>query len=412
MSALARPLTLASLLTGAALSLHPVARLLPGHAVLGAALPTLAALALASRAAASRDGRALAWTLALGALAALGGLAADGVAGHHGALLVGVGQVATSFEETGRGGARLGLRPLGFAVAGESVAAEGDVGLLLPGGNEPVFVSRGRALRIEGYRLAQPERLEPAAARLQVHHEPAAPVVLTGALLLALGSLGLVPRRPWPAEAPHAPLLLAGAAFVLSLAAANGGSVLGWGYAVATPLGRVALPGVGVALGVALLAGLLGTLLLAAGRSSPAAAWAARPARLALWLGVALASVGLAGVLARLALASGALGLPLGPLALVAAAGFLAATLAATGAHARLVPRALPFLWPAAVAAAFVLALVASLAGLVRDGTYATPVASAAASAALVGVAALERTPLAGALRAAFVLALVTLPLV
>ena len=69
-------------------------------------------------------------------------------------------------------------------------------------------------------------------------------------------------------------------------------------------------------------------------------------------------------------------------------------------------------LWPAAVAAAFALALTAAFVGLEREGTYATAAASAAASAALLGLAALEPTPLAGVLRVAFLLALVALPLV
>ena len=186
--------------------------------------------------------------------------------------------------------------------------------------------------------------------------------------------------------------------------------MLGWSYGVATPLGRVAQPGVGVLFGLALVAGLLGTLLFAAGRSSPEAAWVPGPARLALWLGVALAAAGLGLAIARFVLVARP-GLPLEPAALGAAMGFLALTLFATrGASPG--PRVLALVWPAAVAAAFALALTAAFVGLAREGTYATAAASAASSAALAGLAALEATPLAGVLRVAFLLALVALPLV
>ena len=412
MSALARPLALALLLAGAALTLHPAsARFLPASALLAAALPALAALALAARAKAAHEGRAGAVVSALGALVVVTGLAADGVAGHHGTLRLGVGETATSFEETGRAGLRLGLRPLGFPVAGDRVAGDGEVTLLLPGRSEPVMLSRERALAIEGLRLAQPTALGPGVAGIRVHREPAAGVVLTGALLLAVGSAWLVPRRPWPVENPVTPLLLTGGAFVLSLAIADRGSVLGWSYGVATPLGRVALPGVGVLFGLALVAGLLGTLLFAAGRSAPEAAWVPVPARLALWLGVALAAAGLALAVARLALA-GHPGLVPGLAAPPAATGLLAVALLSTRRASVAGPRVLARLWPAAVAAAFALALTAAFVGLAREGTYATAAASTASSAALVGLAALEPTPLAGVLRVAFLLALVALPLV
>ena len=71
----------------------------------------------------------------------------------------------------------------------------------------------------------------------------------------------------------------------------------------------------------------------------------------------------------------------------------------------------LALVWPTMVALALALALAAAVLGLVRDGTYATAGASAAASSALLGLAALERTPLAGVLRVAFLLALLALPL-
>jgi hypothetical protein len=184
--------------------------------------------------------------------------------------------------------------------------------------------------------------------------------------------------------------------------------VLGWSYGVATPDGRVPLPGVGVLLGLALVAGLLGTLLFAAWRLSGEAVPVTGPARVGLWLGVALASAGLALAIARVALAARP-GLSIGPAALAAATGFLAVTLVSTRRTSVSGPRLLAILWPAAVVVALALALAAALFGLEREGTYATPATSAAASAALVGLAALEPTRLEGALRFAFLLALVAL---
>jgi hypothetical protein len=405
-SALARPAALATILAGTALALHPAALaagLLPAHALLAAALPALAALALVARAALAREGRAGAVVAALGALVAVAGLAADGVLGHHGALLVSVGETATSFEETGRGGAPLGPRPLGFPVAGERVSAR-EVALMLPGRSTPVVVSGERALRLDGYRLAQPATFQPGVARILVHREPAKGAVLAGVLLLAAGSALLVPLRRSRAETSPKSPLLAGGVFVAALAVADRGAVLSWSYGVASPAGRISLPGVGVLLGLALVAGLFGTLLLAAWRLSGAAASVTGTARVALWLGVALASAGLALALTRLAARPG-----LGPAALLAATLLLAAALASTRRTSASEPRPLAFFWPMAVVTAFGLAFAAALFGLEREGTYATPFASAAASAALVGLAALEPTRLAGTLRFGFSLALLAL---
>ncbi len=123
------------------------------------------------------------------------------------------------------------------------------------------------------------------------------------------------------------------------------------------------------------------------------------------------AAAGLALATTRLALVAGP-GLARGPAALAVATGFLATVLVATRATSASGPRVLALVWPAAVAAAFALALGAALVGLVRDGSYATATASGAASAALFGLSALEPSRLAPALRIAFLLALVSLPLV
>jgi hypothetical protein len=410
-SALARPAALATLLAGAALALNPsplLARLLPAPALVIATLLLLLALALVARAVGTRAGRAGAALSAAGALLAVAGLAADGVLGHHGTLALAVGETATYFEEAGRDGGRLGLRPLGFPVAAEAVEPDGGVALMLPGRSDPVVLSEQRALRFGDYRLARPSAIEPGrVARIRVHREPAALVVLAGALLLAVGSALLVPLRRAPAQALVTPLLEAGGALVVALALVDRGAVLGWGFGVPTPDGRVALPGVGILLGLALVATLLGTLLLGAWRLSGESAPVARPARAALWLGVALAAAGVALAAVRVARLPHA-----SPLALVAlgvVAGLLALALLSTGRPPGWGARALALLWPAAVVGALASAFVAGVAGLQREGTYATTTASAAASAALVGLAAVEPTRLSGALRFGFLLALLSL---
>jgi hypothetical protein len=413
-SALARPGALATLLAGAALALNPsplLARLVPAPAPVIATLLMLLALGLVARAVATRAGRAGAAVSAAGALVAVAGLAADGVLGHHGTLALAVGETATYFEEAGRDGGGLGLRPLGFPVAAEAVEPDGGVALMLPGRTGPVVLSEQRALRFGDYRLARPSAIEPGrVARIHVHREPAALAVLAGALLLAVGSALLVPHRA-AAHGPVAPLVEGGGALVVALTLADRGAVLGWGFGVSTPDGRVALPGVGILLGLALVATLLGTLLLAArrlsGESAPVAV--AGPARAALWLGITLAAAGVALAAVRVARLPHAS--PLAVVALGVMAGLLALALLSTGRSSGWGARALALLWPAAVVGALASAFVAGVAGLQREGTYATTHASAAASAALVGLAAVEPNRLSGVLRFAFVLALLCLAL-
>jgi hypothetical protein len=186
--------------------------------------------------------------------------------------------------------------------------------------------------------------------------------------------------------------------------------VLGWSYTVVTRDGRVALEGAGVLLGLALVATLLGTLLLVAGRlSGEAKTSIGGPVRGALWLGTALAVAGAA--LAVLRVAALQVSPPSGIVALGGAAGVLALAMLATGASPGRFARALSLLWPSAAVATLAFATLAGVLGLEREGTYATAAARAAASAALVGLAALEPTPFAGPLRFAFLLALLALAL-
>ena len=96
--------------------------------------------------------------------------------------------------------------------------------------------------------------------------------------------------------------------------------------------GRVALPGVGVFLGAALLLALGGTLLLLAERLAGVATGAASWARGALWGAVALGTSGLAVAAGRSFLLPAGTAADKGPLVgLAAGVGVLALSLAATG---------------------------------------------------------------------------------
>lgn len=265
--------------------------------------------------------------------------------------------------------------------------------------------------RVEGLGLAfsllgvEPER----RVAIAVHREPAALAALGAALLLAAGvALSL---RPGPGPGPgagDAPAIVAGSALVGFLLLVDGGAVLAWGFAVAAPGGRVPLAGVGVLLGAALVAALGGSLLLGAGRIAGDAG-SRRAARAALWLAAGLAAAGSGLAAVRVAsLPVAASPIPVAGIALAALS--LAASLLATrAAPPALVARAAPLALPVAVLAALALAIGLAVAGVLREGTYATPAAAAASSAALLGLAALEPTRLPGPRGFAFLLALLAL---
>jgi len=513
MSALARPGAVASVLTAAALVLHPAlgaSRWLPGHVL--AALFLLAALAFVARAAAGREPGP--WLLAGGAVLLVAALGVDGLRGHHGTMTLAAGQSTGNFEEEGPDGRSLGLRPLGFGIGAESVAP-GRVALALPGSVAAVELTPERAVVFGGYRFARPvvratggaarlrvaasdgvrtvvaevapgapgragdlamaldeyfpdfaldEKQQPfsrspeprnpaallsverggqtyrafvlrsmpgvhrveglglaftllevepeRAAGIAVHREPGAPVALAGALLLLAGaalSFRRVSLAAPPAD-PDSALLVAAGALVSFLALWDHGSVLSWTFAVPTAAGRAVLPGVGVALGAAFLAGLGGSLLLAAGRLAGEGARALGAARAALWLALSLTGAGLALAVARVAALPSAIGAGAPLLALAAAAVVLAGSLVLTRpAAAAALPIAVPLALALAVLAALVLALAAAVSGTLRAGSYATPFATAAAAAALLGLSAAEPTR-APALRGfVFVLALLVL---
>jgi hypothetical protein len=516
-SGLDRPVVAASLLTAAAVALHPAlgaSSWLPERDLVAAAFLLLAAAALVARAlAAPAADRALAWLAALGATAVVAALGIDGVSGHHGTLTLGSGQARGHFEETGPGGRSLGLRPLGFNVGVERLLADGGALLAFAAG-ETAELRDERAVSHGGYRFARPraaptggaarlrvavsdgtkttladlvpgetaeaaglrisveqyfpdfaldgqqqpftrslEARNPAAllavrrgaesyrafvlqsmpgvhrieglglslslvevepeenVEMAVHREPAASLAFAGALALAL-AVALAGARAWRSGA-GAPLvdppLVAGAALVFALVLADRGAVLAWRLAVPVRTGPLELSGAGVFLGAALVASVLGTLLLtaqhAAGRDA-----SVRPAgRAALWAAVATASLGLLIGGIEVAAASDVTtptALPLAGIALATAVLAAALWLSRRGAAAG---RAATVAVPLAVAASLATAVLAGVFSLAAEGTYATPFSLAAASAALLGLAALEATGLVAPRRLAFLVALLLL---
>jgi hypothetical protein len=242
-----------------------------------------------------------------------------------------------------------------------------------------------------------------------VHREPAALAALLGALVLAAGVALSLRRGTAPASVDgDTRATVAGGVLVGLLLVADRGAVLAWSLALAGAGGRVPLPGVGVLLGAALVAALGGSLLLGAGRLAGDGAAGARPAaRAALWLAAGLAAAGLCLAVVRVQGLPGARPtlLPLAGIALGVL--WLGASLVATRpAPPPLVSRVAPLVLPAAVLAALGLAIALAVAGVLRDGTYATSTAAAAASAALLGLAALEPAGVPGLRRFAFLLAL------
>jgi hypothetical protein len=248
----------------------------------------------------------------------------------------------------------------------------------------------------------EPER----TVTIAVHREPAAFAALAGALLLAAGVALGARVRPAPAGGDHRPAAaLSGAVLVALLLLAGRGGVLAWSFVVPAGGGPVPLPGVGVLFGVSLLAALGGTLLAVADPLAGGVARARPVARGALWLAVGAAVCALALAVVRaseLAPAAPAV-LSLGAVALCVA--WLVASLLASKPKApRLLAGVAPLALPLAALAAVALAIVAGVLGVLRDGTYATTTAASCASAALLGLGALEPTRAAGLRRFAFVL--------
>ncbi len=251
---------------------------------------------------------------------------------------------------------------------------------------------------------------------IAVHREPAAPGAFAFALVLAAGlGLGLLAWAERPpsgvAASGWTATLVGGTALASFLGLVDGGSVLGWTFSLPAAAGRVALPGVGVLLGGALVLALGGSLLLLADRLAGVATSAESWARGALWGAVALGTSGLAVAVGRVLLlpaGTAAGGRPL--VGLAAGVGVLAVSLVATQPSpavpvAGLAARALPTVAWLAGLTAIATAVVSTL----RHGTYATEPAAATAAAALIGLAALEPAGAAGTRRLAFLVALLAL---
>ena len=256
----------------------------------------------------------------------------------------------------------------------------------------------------------EPER----TVEIAVHREPAALAALVGALLLAAGlalSLRFLPA-PGNDGDPEAPVLVAGMALVLILLLVDRGAVLAWSFGVPAAAGRAPLAGTGVLLGAGLVAALGGCLLLVAQRLAGEGEGARPAGRAALGLAVLLAGAGVLLAVVRVAsLPGGVEGASLPTLAgLAGAVTVLAGSLFATRPGAPLIASRLGALvLPSAALVAVALAIAVAVSGVLRDGTYATPAAAAAAATALLGLSALETTGAPGLRRFAFLLALVAL---
>jgi hypothetical protein len=266
--------------------------------------------------------------------------------------------------------------------------------------------------RVEGLGLAfsllevEPER----TAEIAVHREPAALLALFGALVLVAGLALSRPGAHPPASEPDvdSPVVGSGAALLFVLTMVDRAAVLGWSYGAATGGGRVTLVGTGVLLGVALIAALGGCLMLVA-RKLAGGQEAVRPVGRAA-LGAAALLAGAGAVLAVVRVASlpgtvdGASRLELAGVA--GAAAILGGSLLATRRGAAPL---LGALLPWAVVLAIALSIALGVAGVWRDGTYATWLCASVSAAALAGLSALETTRAPGLRRLAFLLALLAL---
>jgi hypothetical protein len=237
------------------------------------------------------------------------------------------------------------LLPLRFplwAGTGRVLAALGALALLFSAGSSGtwpfVLLAAGAAA------LATPFPLVLAAAGaviLALRPDANAPIAAAAAgLATAAAADGLYAwvrgRRASGADALE-PALATGTLLALVLAAVDRGAVLSWTFGVGPEPERVVLPGVGVVLGVALVAAFGGVLLVGGAKIAPEAA-SVRPAGVvALWAALAATTLGIGLALTRLGSLPEEVGTAAaGPLAvLVAVAGALAAgLLEASGAAA------------------------------------------------------------------------------
>lgn len=133
----------------------PDAALLARHPAVAGVVAGLTALFVV----ALLDRRAPRRLVGVGAATFALAVAYDGLRGEHGSITLAPGEAVRTFEEEGAGGRRLGLRPLGDAIALEAVEPDGTIVLGLPETQRRVRVSPRRAATVAGYRLGGPRRV-------------------------------------------------------------------------------------------------------------------------------------------------------------------------------------------------------------------------------------------------------------
>jgi len=271
-----------------------------------------------------------------------------------------------------------------------------------------------------------------AAAAVVAAVRPAPPAIpgfaawpLVAALALALAASALQaaaeesgsPRRLGAAREAA----LGGAVLVLSMMIVDGGRILRWRYGLGAGAARIELPGAALVLGLALLVSLAGALSMTVHLLAPSTrrSRAGLVGQRLLVLGAGLGGLGVAVVAGQglghnaESLATGARDLAAMFLAvgvlILALIGLLAAPAAPeAAAGARVDPtseRALRL----AAAAALLAAATAGFEGWRAEGTYATTTMAEAASAALLGLVAVQPTRLGLARAALFVIGLLAL---
>lgn len=250
------------------------------------------------------------------------------------------------------------------------------------------------------------------------------PLVAALALALAASAFQEAAEEPRSAQNRGAAweAAVGGGIFVLSLMIVDGGRILRWHYGLGAGATRVELPGAALVLGLALLVSLAGSLSMAVHALS-AATHVSRARRIGqrlLLLGAGLGGLGVAVVAGQglgrseQSLASGALDLAAMFLAVgvlvLALVRLLAVPAAPDGAFAGAIAEsARKRTLHLAAVAALLAAATAGFEGWRTEGTYVTTTVAEAASAALLGVVAVQPTRL-GLLRAAlFVIGLLGL---
>ncbi len=231
----------------------------------------------------------------------------------------------------------------------------------------------------------EPER----SVAIRVHRQPFAILAAVGGLLLmagiVLGAVRTAATQPGSSDG----VLVAGAGLVSGLLLADSGHVLRWRFAVPVAAESAPLEGVGVLLGLALLAAAAGVLLLGAQRLAGDASTVAA-ARGALWGAVLVGAAAVVLAILRLAL------LP-SDLSLTVALPVVGVTLALVLLAMALGSRASPIVGSDTLVSVATASLVAATLAIgawstATGGTYAVPATTAVAATALVGLAAREAT--------------------